>query len=182
LADLRGWRYRQAGPPLITRQRRPYRCPSALNNQRKRMSARPWVLPKGSPREPLRIANVPIVRVEVPPAKTAAVACARPLVALCHGLELRSHCSWRRIAMDSVTVLLNGEVHPCVEVVEACGDWHVRVVESLGFNSLASRTSDDQLSPRKAISSIACASVMPVSAMRRCTAKLSTALGGVATI
>ena len=31
--------------------------------------------------------------------------------------------------MDSVTVLLNGEVHPCVEVVEACGEWHVRVVD-----------------------------------------------------
>ena len=22
----------------------------------------------------------------------------------------------------------NGKVHPCVEVVEACGEWHVRVV------------------------------------------------------
>ncbi|MGO4642552.1 hypothetical protein AB4Z43_29440 [Mesorhizobium sp. 2RAF45] len=31
--------------------------------------------------------------------------------------------------MDSVTVLLNGEVHPCVEVVEGCGEWHVRVVD-----------------------------------------------------
>ncbi|WP_027060547.1 hypothetical protein [Mesorhizobium loti] len=28
--------------------------------------------------------------------------------------------------MDSET---NGKVHPCVEVVEACGEWHVRVVE-----------------------------------------------------
>ena len=28
--------------------------------------------------------------------------------------------------MDSVT--MNGKVHPCVEVVEACGEWHVRVV------------------------------------------------------
>ena len=47
VADLRAWRYRQAGPPLMTRQRRPYRCPSALNNKRKRMSARPWVPLKG---------------------------------------------------------------------------------------------------------------------------------------
>jgi hypothetical protein len=29
--------------------------------------------------------------------------------------------------MDDVT--LNGKVHPCVEVVEACGEWFVRVVE-----------------------------------------------------
>ena len=29
--------------------------------------------------------------------------------------------------MDSVT--MNGKVHPCVEVVEACGEWFVRVVE-----------------------------------------------------
>jgi len=29
--------------------------------------------------------------------------------------------------MDSVTITLNGK--PCVEVVEACGEWHVRVVE-----------------------------------------------------
>jgi len=28
--------------------------------------------------------------------------------------------------MDSET---NGKVHPCVEVVETCGEWHVRVVE-----------------------------------------------------
>jgi hypothetical protein len=28
--------------------------------------------------------------------------------------------------MDSET---NGKVHPCVEVVEACGEWFVRVVE-----------------------------------------------------
>ena len=28
--------------------------------------------------------------------------------------------------MDDVT--LNGKVHPCVEVVEACGEWFVRVV------------------------------------------------------
>ena len=31
--------------------------------------------------------------------------------------------------MDSVAVLLNGGVHPCVEVVEACGEWHVRVAD-----------------------------------------------------
>ena len=29
--------------------------------------------------------------------------------------------------MDDVT--LNGKVHPCIEVVEACGEWFVRVVE-----------------------------------------------------
>ncbi len=29
--------------------------------------------------------------------------------------------------MDSVTVSLNGS--PCVEVVDAYGEWHVRVVE-----------------------------------------------------
>jgi len=29
--------------------------------------------------------------------------------------------------MDSVTITLNG--NSCVEVVEACGEWHVRVVE-----------------------------------------------------
>ncbi|QKD13587.1 hypothetical protein [Mesorhizobium sp. NZP2077] len=29
--------------------------------------------------------------------------------------------------MDSVP--MNGKVHPCVEVVEACGEWFVRVVE-----------------------------------------------------
>jgi hypothetical protein len=29
--------------------------------------------------------------------------------------------------MDDVTP--NGKVHPCVEVVEACGEWFVRVVE-----------------------------------------------------
>ncbi|WP_095087601.1 hypothetical protein [Mesorhizobium sophorae] len=29
--------------------------------------------------------------------------------------------------MDSVTS--NGKVYPCVEVVEACGEWFVRVVE-----------------------------------------------------
>jgi hypothetical protein len=29
--------------------------------------------------------------------------------------------------MDDVTV--NGKVYPCVEVVEACGEWFVRVVE-----------------------------------------------------
>ncbi|WP_136620839.1 MULTISPECIES: hypothetical protein [Mesorhizobium] len=29
--------------------------------------------------------------------------------------------------MDSV--IPNGKVHPCVEVVEACGEWFVRVVE-----------------------------------------------------
>jgi hypothetical protein len=29
--------------------------------------------------------------------------------------------------MDDVT--LNGKVYPCVEVVEACGEWFVRVVE-----------------------------------------------------
>jgi hypothetical protein len=28
--------------------------------------------------------------------------------------------------MDGVQ--MNGKVHPCVEVVEACGEWHVRVV------------------------------------------------------
>lgn len=27
------------------------------------------------------------------------------------------------------TVELNGEVSPCIEVVEACGEWFVRVVE-----------------------------------------------------
>jgi hypothetical protein len=32
----------------------------------------------------------------------------------------------RATAMDSET---NGKVHPCVEVVEACGEWHVRVVD-----------------------------------------------------
>jgi hypothetical protein len=25
--------------------------------------------------------------------------------------------------------MLNGKFHPCVEVVEACGEWFVRVVE-----------------------------------------------------
>ena len=29
--------------------------------------------------------------------------------------------------MDDVTA--NGKVYPCVEVVEACGEWFVRVVE-----------------------------------------------------
>ena len=29
--------------------------------------------------------------------------------------------------MDSVTT--NGKVGACVEVVEACGEWHVRVIE-----------------------------------------------------
>jgi hypothetical protein len=29
--------------------------------------------------------------------------------------------------MDSVP--MNGKVHPCIEVVEACGEWFVRVVE-----------------------------------------------------
>jgi hypothetical protein len=29
--------------------------------------------------------------------------------------------------MDDVT--LNGKVSPCIEVVEACGEWFVRVVE-----------------------------------------------------
>ena len=29
--------------------------------------------------------------------------------------------------MDNV--MLNGKVYPCVEVVEACGEWLVRVVE-----------------------------------------------------
>ncbi|MGX8010109.1 hypothetical protein ACVDG8_014650 [Mesorhizobium sp. ORM8.1] len=29
--------------------------------------------------------------------------------------------------MDGVTS--NGKVHPCIEVVEACGEWHVRVIE-----------------------------------------------------
>ena len=24
----------------------------------------------------------------------------------------------------------NGKVHPCVEVVEACGEWRVRVIEA----------------------------------------------------
>ena len=31
--------------------------------------------------------------------------------------------------MDSVTLFLNGKVRPCVEVVEACGEWFVLVVE-----------------------------------------------------
>lgn len=31
--------------------------------------------------------------------------------------------------MDSVTIFLNGKVRPCVEVVEACGEWFVLVVE-----------------------------------------------------
>ncbi|WP_024927376.1 MULTISPECIES: hypothetical protein [unclassified Mesorhizobium] len=26
-------------------------------------------------------------------------------------------------------VMMNGKVHPCIEVVEACGEWHVRGVE-----------------------------------------------------
>lgn len=26
-------------------------------------------------------------------------------------------------------VMMNGKGHPCIEVVEACGEWHVRVVE-----------------------------------------------------
>ncbi|BAV45839.1 hypothetical protein MLTONO_0936 [Mesorhizobium loti] len=34
--------------------------------------------------------------------------------------------------MDGET---NGKVHPCVEVVEACGEWHVRVVEKDGNSS-----------------------------------------------
>jgi hypothetical protein len=25
--------------------------------------------------------------------------------------------------------MINGKVHPCVEVIEACGEWFVRVVE-----------------------------------------------------
>ncbi len=31
--------------------------------------------------------------------------------------------------MDSVSVSLSSEAKPCVEVVEACGEWFVRVVE-----------------------------------------------------
>jgi hypothetical protein len=31
--------------------------------------------------------------------------------------------------MDSET---NGKVHPCIEVVEACGEWFVRVTEKDG--------------------------------------------------
>jgi len=31
--------------------------------------------------------------------------------------------------MDSVVVMLNGKIRPCVEVIEACGEWFVRVVE-----------------------------------------------------
>jgi len=31
--------------------------------------------------------------------------------------------------MDSVSVSLNSEAKPCIEVVEACGEWFVRVVE-----------------------------------------------------
>ena len=31
--------------------------------------------------------------------------------------------------MDSVTVSLNDQVSPCVEVIEVCGEWFVRVVE-----------------------------------------------------
>jgi len=117
--------------------------------------------------------------------------------------------------MDGLNV--NGTVNRCVEVVEACGEWFVRVVDGdeeltrsfeleafalvfaegqrirlgldrfvrlwcLGFMSLASRNNDDQFSPRKATSSSACGSVMPVSAMRRCTTvRPLTALGGIAT-
>jgi len=33
----------------------------------------------------------------------------------------------RELAMDNV--MPNGKVCPCVEVVEACGEWFVRVVE-----------------------------------------------------
>jgi hypothetical protein len=36
-----------------------------------------------------------------------------------------SHC-YEETAIDGET---NGKVHPCVEVVEACGEWFVRVVE-----------------------------------------------------
>ena len=31
--------------------------------------------------------------------------------------------------MDSVTVSLNDQVGPCVEVIEVCGGWFVRVVD-----------------------------------------------------
>ena len=31
--------------------------------------------------------------------------------------------------MDSVVVMLNGKALPCIEVVEACGEWFVRVIE-----------------------------------------------------
>ena len=31
--------------------------------------------------------------------------------------------------MDSVTIIWSGKVRPCVEVVEAYGEWFVRVVE-----------------------------------------------------
>lgn len=31
--------------------------------------------------------------------------------------------------MDSVSIILNGQTQPCVEVFEACGEWVVRVVE-----------------------------------------------------
>ena len=31
--------------------------------------------------------------------------------------------------MDSVTVSLNDQVSPCVEVIEVCGEWFVRVVD-----------------------------------------------------
>jgi hypothetical protein len=33
----------------------------------------------------------------------------------------------REAAMDDVQ--MNGKVYPCVEVVEACGEWFVRVVD-----------------------------------------------------
>jgi hypothetical protein len=31
--------------------------------------------------------------------------------------------------MDSVTMIWSGKVRPCVEVIEAYGEWFVRVVE-----------------------------------------------------
>jgi len=31
--------------------------------------------------------------------------------------------------MDSVSETLDGKVDPCVEVLEACGEWFVRVVD-----------------------------------------------------